>query len=83
MLCDVCNTTIPRDEGETLSPDRFRALLAKGWGVHETNISMIMTNDLSHDKAKAILHAQYTLSISPWLLCPECLTQALEAERKP
>jgi len=76
LLCDVCNAPTTRDEGTVVSVEHFRRLLNKGWGVHESNIRMVMESGLSRQQARVLLAQQHTASHSPWLLCPQCAVQA-------
>jgi len=81
MLCDVCNAATTPDEGSVVSPENFRKLLAKGWGVHENNIGMVMESGLSREQAIKMLTQQHATSQSPWLLCAQCVAQAKNVMR--
>jgi hypothetical protein len=81
MLCDVCSTPTRREDGKVISPEDFRRLLAKGWGVHESNIRMVMESGLSRERALAMLSQHHAASQSPWFLCPECAAQAKNVMR--
>ena len=81
MLCDVCSTPTTQEAGSLVSPEQFRLLLAKGWGVHESNIRMLMESGLSREQALAMLTQQHAASQSPWLLCPDCAAEARKISR--
>jgi hypothetical protein len=51
-------------------------LLSKGWGVHESNVSMLMESGVTREQAVLTLTTHYGSLQSPWLLCPECAAQA-------
>jgi hypothetical protein len=76
MLCDVCNAPTVRENGILVSPERFRMLLAKGWGVHESNVKMMMQSGIPREQAIAMLTRQHASSNSAWLLCPKCAGEA-------
>jgi len=76
MLCDVCNAPTTREAGILVAPERFRLLLAKGWGVHESNIRMVMQSGGSREEALAMLTQHHASSQSMWLLCPACAAEA-------
>jgi hypothetical protein len=76
MLCDVCNAQTTKDQSIYVAPSRFRELLAKGFGIDETNIRMLTDAGMSRDDAVAALTAQYSTSQSIWVLCPSCAAKA-------
>ena len=76
MICDVCNAPVAEDKVIRVSPDRFRQLMKQGFGIHETNIAMLADTGMSREDAVAALTAQYSVSQSFWMLCPECSEEA-------
>lgn len=76
MNCDVCNAETTPEQGVRIEPEKFRRLLAKGFGVDETNIKMLTEAGLSREQAVAMLGRQYAISQSDWLLCAECAARA-------
>jgi len=76
MICDVCNTRVPEGDGARISPERFRQLLNRGWGVHESNITLMAADArVSREQARAMLKAQYLKSQTDWLLCQTCIDE--------
>ncbi|MCC6472632.1 MAG: hypothetical protein IT514_02705 [Burkholderiales bacterium] len=45
MNCDVCNATVPVDQGTRIAPAEFRARLAKSFSIDEVNIGMLRSRD--------------------------------------
>jgi hypothetical protein len=76
--CDVCNATVPANQGTRIAPAEFRALLAKGFGMDEMNIKMLTDAGMPREQALAMLARQYGTSQSDWLLCASCATRARE-----
>jgi len=76
MLCDVCNASLDQGQGEWVTADAFRYLLNNGFGIHESNIEMVVSAGVTRDEAIDILRRQYTASSSDWLLCGECAREA-------
>jgi hypothetical protein len=76
MICDVCNVPVAEDKVIRVSPERFRQLMKQGFGIHETNIGMLTDAGISREEAVAALTAQYSVSHSFWMLCPECSQEA-------
>jgi hypothetical protein len=75
-LCDVCNAQTTKEEAIYVAPSRFRELMERGFGVDETNISMLTDRGMSRDAAVAALKAQYSTSESFWVLCATCAAKA-------
>jgi hypothetical protein len=50
--------------------------MKQGFGIHETNIGMLTDAGMSREEAAAALTAQYSVSQSFWMLCPECSAEA-------
>lgn len=76
MICDVCNETVPANQGTRIAPAEFLALLAKGFGIDETNIKMLTDAGMPREQAVAMLAKQYGTSQSDWLLCAGCASRA-------
>lgn len=76
MECDVCNASTTAESGVTIPADKFRLLLSKGWGIHESNVRMLTDVGIPREQALALLKAQHAASQSPWFLCPTCGAQA-------
>jgi hypothetical protein len=76
VLCDVCNAATTLEAGVLVPAEHFRLLLSKGWGVHESNVGMLMESGVTRDQAVLTLATNYASLQSPWLLCPECATEA-------
>lgn len=81
LLCDVCNAPTTREDGSIVSPENFRKLLAKGWGVHESNIRLAVDAGMPRQQAVALLTQHHAASQSPWLLCPRCGVEATKVAR--
>lgn len=76
MRCDVCNAEILPNQGERIEAEYFRYLLNNGFGIHESNITMLVDTGMPRDEAITALRQQYIASTSDWLLCPRCATSA-------
>ena len=77
MNCDVCNAAVAPNEGKMIPAEIFKDLINRGFGIHETNIEMLTSSDMSREEAIQSLRQTYSTYTSDWLLCPQC---ALEAE---
>jgi hypothetical protein len=76
MNCDVCNSTITDDNSTRVPTEKFRQLLARGFGINETNVQMLTDVGLSRPDAIEMLSQEYLASQSDWLLCANCFTKA-------
>jgi Trk K+ transport system NAD-binding subunit len=76
MLCDVCNGETMKEQAIYVAPSRFRELLKQGFGIDESNISMLTDAGMSRADAVAALTAQYLTSQSFWVLCANCAAKA-------
>jgi hypothetical protein len=76
MNCDVCNATVTESNSRRVPPDKFRQLLARGFGINETNVEMLTDAGLSRSQAVEMLSQQYQESQSDWLLCTSCFAKA-------
>jgi len=70
--CDVCNEETQNIPALRATPEMFRKLLSRGWGVHQTNIKMLARDGVSIESATMILTMQAAMSQSDWLLCTHC-----------
>lgn len=78
MLCDVCNAAVTQHSGEQrIAPATFIRLMEHGFGLDETNISMLTDAGLPRLAAEAALKATYRLSQSDWQLSPDCVAKAM------
>ena len=76
MRCDVCHAVVAEGEGETVAPVTFRILLNNGFGVHEDNIDILVSDGMSRISAVEALTRQYAASETDWLLCRHCVADA-------
>jgi hypothetical protein len=77
MLCDVCNSTVPPEAGERITPEVFTYLLDNGFGLDETNIKMLTDAGMPRSAAETALKKQYQGGKAEWLICPQCAAKAM------
>ena len=54
MNCDVCNEPITSASSKVISAQKFRHMLARGFGISETNVKMLTESGLTRSEAIAI-----------------------------
>jgi hypothetical protein len=82
MICDVCNAAVDPNEEKAITAEVFRDLMNHGFGIHETNIEMLTSSEMSRDEAIQSLRQTYSTYTSDWLLCPKCVLEATEIMEK-
>ena len=78
MNCDVCDVLVTENNSARVSAEKFRKLLAQGFGIDETNIKMLTDSGVPRSQAIELLKQGYLASQSGWLLCENCFTKAEE-----
>lgn len=76
MVCDVCNLEVTELDSRVVPVEEFRELLARGFGIDETNIEMLTSAGLLREQAVTMLAQQYSGMNSDWLLCGKCFAES-------
>jgi hypothetical protein len=82
MRCDICNASVRDGAGAKVSAERFRRLLALGFGIDPANVEMLTSSGMPKAQAVEMLKQQYMMSSSDWLLCPSCAKAAVDIARQ-
>lgn len=76
MICDICSTELPENNGFIYSVNEFRQILAKGFPMDEVSIQMGLDVGITREVAAKTLRQQFMTSQTDWFLCRRCAFKA-------